>query len=175
MRAPFLISGLPRSRTAWLARAATIDGVSVCEHEPASRMSGLEDLQRYYFERQGAAEYVGISDPTLSAMLPVILDFLPMRTLVVLRDPQEVINSLLAMGRDPKNVTLGVKGINAVQGHPLVYGIRFNELGNSYKVKKALEWLMPGTKVSRRAIEALQSKRISIDHRAEWVARSAVH
>ena len=72
MRA-FLITGLPRSRTFWLAKlVAELDGVASCAHEPSVNMGGLEDLYNYYNQRMSPSEYVGVSDCMLAPMLPVL-------------------------------------------------------------------------------------------------------
>lgn len=162
MGAPFLITGLPRSRTFWLSKVVSVDGVS-CEHEPSLHMNGLEALYNYYDSRLQSYNYVGISDCMVSPMLDTILTIMPMPTLIVMRPPNEVVQSLLAAGLDPSRLSLGMSGIAKVLNHPLVKTIEYKNLHNSYKVRKAIQHVMPSLKITSNRIEDFQSKILTID------------
>ena len=55
MNLPFLVVGLPRSRTAWLAKFLTIGG-RVCRHEPSLRWTGPDDFDRWLAGDEGASD-----------------------------------------------------------------------------------------------------------------------
>lgn len=171
MREPFIITGLPRSRTAWLARVATIEDWSICEHEPSLEMDGPSDLVDFFL--RSASEYVGVSDSHLAQALPMIFQAMTIKTLIVLRDPIEVTQSLERLGLSPRMIGPSLQGISTVMGSPLVRTIKYQHLSNSYKVRKALQWLMPDAKISLRDIEALQGQKIEVDiaaNRQKWLA-----
>ncbi len=173
---PFLITGLPRCRTAWLAKVATIDGVSVCEHEPSLTMHGFEDFHGYYAQRD--VHYVGMSDSLIAPMLPAILDMFPMQTLIVTRDPNDVASSLLGHGLSIRNIPSAMQAIAAVLNNPLVHKIEFTELSDSEKVLDALQWLMPDAEISVAYIEAMQPIHIEADHnlnRTIWQENQCGH
>ena len=44
MRKPFIITGLPRSRTAWLATVCNTLPDVFCEHEPSQRVSRWQGI-----------------------------------------------------------------------------------------------------------------------------------
>ena len=146
MRQPFLITGLPRSRTAWLARAAIIEGFSHCCHEPSLAMDCIDDLMRYYVSR--SEPFVGVSDSHLAHRLPAIMEIVRPRTLIVLRDLEEVARSLEARGLSSRNCMAALHNIGAVLGNPLVRTIEYEDLSNSGLLAEAFQWLMPGAPLS---------------------------
>src|ERR1700676_5601924 len=120
---PFLITGLPRSRTAWLARVATIEGWSKCEHEPSIRLGSYDHLLAYWNAQPGP--YLGISDYHLSQILPNILKTVQSRTLIVGRDHDEVRTSLRRVGLNDRPCTAALKGMASAIGDPLVKTISY--------------------------------------------------
>ncbi len=78
--APFFITGLPRSRTAWLSVVAG------CVHEPG--YGDMESARRIW------SRPVGIADAGLGMHLPAILREFQPRTLIVERPQLEVMDSL---------------------------------------------------------------------------------
>lgn len=160
MEKPFLITGLPRSRTAWLSHVATIDGWSSCHHEPTLTMSGPMDL--VYFYQRHPEHYVGVSDSHLSQILPIIMD-LAIPTLIVLRDPNEVHKSLEHLGMSTRLLPACLYGIAQVTGHKLVRTIDYKDLNNSYKLRAALRWLMPEAEISINRLRQMQSMHIETE------------
>jgi hypothetical protein len=89
--APFYITGLPRSRTAWLARVFTLGRVR-CLHDAAARF-GVDRLPDVLASVGGMA---GVSDSGLA----LVRDKLPVgKWLVVRRDFQRAAESFLSMPR----------------------------------------------------------------------------
>lgn len=170
MGEPFLITGLPRSRTYWLSKLVDVDGVS-CEHEPSLHMSGPEALYNYYNDRMATHRYAGSSDCLVAPMLPQILQIMPMPVLIVMRPPDEVAQSLAAIGLNPSRLPLGMNGIASVLAHPRVKVIAYKDLANSYKVRKALRHIMPCVKFPIDRIEDFQKQVLTIDaeeNRLAW-------
>src|ERR1700733_452815 len=58
----FIITGLPRSRTAWLAGLFSTGNV-ICFHEPINNFSSLKEMKDYLDSLP--YEYVGISDSSI--------------------------------------------------------------------------------------------------------------
>lgn len=160
MQKPFLITGLPRSRTAWLAPVATIYGWSSCHHEPTLTMNGPMDLVNFY--ESHPEHYVGVSDSHLSQVLPTIMS-LGISTLIVLRDPNEVHQSLEHLDMSTRLLPACLYGIAQVMGHQLVRTIDYKDLNNSYKLRAALRWLMPEADISLNRIRQMQSMHIEAD------------
>lgn len=87
MNPPFFITGLPRSRTAWLANLFTT-GESLCFHEPAATVTEL--IARHPSVR------VGVADSTAVFNFAAIADVYPEAPwLFVERDPAEARRSLM--------------------------------------------------------------------------------
>lgn len=165
MGAPFLITGLPRSRTTWLSYAATLDGWSKCHHEASLDLDSIDALSKFYSSQP--ERYVGISDSHLAQILPLILEVIRPRTLIVLRNPQEVTQSLSKNGLSPRMIPACMQGIAATVGHDLVRTIDYADLfSSSEKVVEALQWLMPEAPISVDVIESLQGVKIEADHEA---------
>lgn len=86
---PFFITGLPRSRTAWLSVVCSMAGAP-CTHEG---MDGFSDFDAYAVARPTR----GDADPALLAFVPDILARWPeARLVLVARDNRAALASLLA-------------------------------------------------------------------------------
>ena len=94
----FLITGLPRSRTAWMAVAAT-DGTAVCYHEPTMHLARWDDVNAVVFavvKKHGgsiSAEHgVGVMKRDILHLYkdPVALEL--MRGLKQMLDPNGILN-----------------------------------------------------------------------------------
>ena len=150
MTRKFLITGLPRSRTAWLAVAATRGGV-VCHHEPSAWLKDPDALTDLWNEPHDAG---GISDSALGIILPDILKTHRPRTLIIVRPPEAVgasVAAYLARGGVTIDRTLLARRLHRLGGvlascvdHPLVRAVDFESLCHIEVVKNVLEWLTPG-------------------------------
>lgn len=86
---PFLVLGLPRSRTAWLSRFLTYDGW-VCGHEEIRHMRSLDDVKAW-FSQPG----IGSAETAAAPWWRLFSRFAPGVRIVVVRRPvDEVIESL---------------------------------------------------------------------------------
>jgi hypothetical protein len=85
---PFLVVGLPRSRTAWLAKFLSYQG-RVCRHEPSLRWESLADFARWLDGSEGA------SDTMMTFLAHEVQRRRPDIPLLVIRRPRfEVLESL---------------------------------------------------------------------------------
>jgi hypothetical protein len=166
----YLITGLPRSRTAWMAAAATTDQ-SICWHEPLPRLSRWEDIFETIW-RRSRHRYVGISDSALGFHLPEIIARAAPRVLVIERDITEVEASGAAIGIvAPKYLTLLKAALGYV--HPLIERVPYADLADDRVVAACLRHLMPKAVIHMDRIKALQGFNIQAD--LKHVKRHAPH
>lgn len=96
MKTPFFITGLPRSRTAWLANFLTY-GESYCHHDALRFGTNTDFLRRYFDETASydpSIERVGDSDSGLLAIAPqVARDFPDSRWVLIERDAEQCVAS----------------------------------------------------------------------------------
>lgn len=81
MGAPFLIFGLPRSRTAWLAAFLNGPGIR-CEHDLLGRCKSFGDLGRYLGRRSEGIS--GNADSGMLFYIEQVLEAVPAETRLVL-------------------------------------------------------------------------------------------
>ena len=150
MSGKFLITGLPRSRTAWLAVAATRADI-VCHHEPSAWLKDEAALTALW----GAhGPPVGISDSALGIILPKILKDHGPRTVIVQRHPNGVVRSMEAYlaaggitmpeGLIARRTATLARVLASCEGSPLVRVVAYENLRHIETVKSVLEWLTPG-------------------------------
>ncbi len=90
---PFIVCGMPRCRTAWMAEFLSTPGRR-CPHEPTVGWSSMTDLWRF-LEAPGACA----SDASLTWLWRDILAFRPdTRIVVMLRHPADVRQSAIRAG-----------------------------------------------------------------------------
>lgn len=90
---PFIIYALPRSRTYWLSRFLTCGGWS-CGHEELRHVRELGDLDRWFSQPQ-----IGTAETAAAPWWRLVQKTCPeIRTLVVRRPVEEVVDSLLKTG-----------------------------------------------------------------------------
>lgn len=145
----FMVTGLPRSRTAWWS-VATCTPVSACVHEPLRNTGKFDDLHSYF--GLDTHRFVGIADSGLSVQLGRILTEIKPRTLIVLRDPRDVMTSLVEYLPFRPIDFMGLKAhvdqcqsaIEEWSGHELVKTVPFDALRYPDVALACFDWLMPG-------------------------------
>ena len=170
MTHPFLITGLPRSRTAWFAALASQMERAICYHEPMARLRRWEDSFNVW--DHSPYQFTGLSDSALGFHLPQILrDYSP-NTVMVLRDQREVVASLAARGVAGEAYcdVLHRRLMRSIR-HPLVMTVGFDELGDAIKAGECLQWLMPGARLDWEKIE--QMCRINVQAMPEPMLNAA--
>lgn len=153
MNGRFMITGLPRSRTAWWSVVATTS-LSYCHHEPLPHTRSFDDLKRY-FETWPHRPFAGISDSGIAPVLGRILEEIQPRTLIVMRDVFAVRESLEAYfgaGVSDRG-TLWAELCNSriilrkFAGHDLVKVVPFEALNDINVVRQCMAWLVPGPEI----------------------------
>ena len=163
---PFLVTGLPRSRTAWLSVFMSGAG-SICYHEPIGGIREVSDIEEIY--KSDYYKFVGIADSGLGFFLDWILKNIQPRTLIVERDPSEVIESLAKLGLPRTNFTeLLNDRLQTFKEHPLVMWVPYEAL-NMKRVMQKIYWhLMPGQPFDEARYELLAKMRIEADAEAHF-------
>ena len=159
MAEPFLICGLPRSRTAWMAAAAQNDQ-SVCWHEP-SAWTGRWDCV-FDLWRSNSHRYVGVSDSLLGFHLPEIIARAAPRILVIERDIGDVEASGAALGLHHPNYCTLLK-THLAYAHPSIERVPYASLSDDRAVAACLLHLMPEAVIHMDRIKALQSMNVQTD------------
>jgi hypothetical protein len=158
---PFLITGLPRSRTAWLSVLMST-GPAICYHDILGQVSDIEDLPRLF--QSDFYKHVGIADCGFGFFLGRILDTIKPRTLIVDRDPAEVAQSLHKLGFPRTNLPdLLHSSLLPFRDHPLVMWVPFESLERKRVVQKVFWHLMPGEPFDEVRYEHLAKMRIECD------------
>lgn len=141
MMGRFWITGLPRSRTAWLSIAATT-GNSICHHEP-----GYGDYETAAALWRGLGKYpsVGIADAGMGMIIDRILwDFSP-KTLIIERPVSEVFDSFLAYnGEASPNLMdrlYALQSALAKADNALIKRISYDALTDEDVVRECLDWM----------------------------------
>lgn len=138
----FFITGLPRSRTAWMAAFFSL-GKTMCYHEPICDIDSLDGLKHLY--DSPFYDHVGVSDSGLGFHIGWILENLGPKTLIIGRPRRDVDLSLKRIGLGESNQTaLLERELDTWCSHPLVKYIPYALLGNRRVMERAWFHLMPG-------------------------------
>ena len=166
MSSPFLITGLPRSRTAWLSVFCSGSG-SICYHEPIGGIREISDLEAIY--QSDYYKFDGNADSGLGFFLDWILKNIQPRTLIVERDPAEVVESLARLGLPRTNFPdLLNAALRPFKDHPLVMWVPYEAL-NVKRVMQKIYWhLMPGQAFDEERYDLLAKMRIEPDAEATF-------
>ena len=141
----FLITGLPRTRTAWLANLFTANN-AICFHEPSNDFRSLEEMKSYFDTLP--YQYVGISDSSI----PFYWDFfkkIPAQKMVIVnRDENEVLNSLLKFTNAglpvcKKMIEWGKSGLIKIKQEREFLEVDFDTLSNNNVVKRIWNYVLP--------------------------------
>lgn len=160
MSEPFLITGLPRSRTAWLSVAATTDQ-SLCWHEPVGWLPRWQDTFTEIWGDQ-THRYVGASDSALGFHLQEIIERAAPRVLIVERALPDVEASLARLSDGPHGYCALLKA-RLGYAHPSIMRVPYHALAESRVVVQCLRHLMPEAVISQDRIRALQPLNIQAD------------
>lgn len=158
---PFLITGLPRSRTAWLSVLCTT-GDSICYHEPTSTMNDIKELADVY--DKPSLKYVGASDSGLGFFLPWVMEAINPRTVIIDRGLDEVRQSLVKCGITKEGgLRMLMDCLNRYKYHPSVLWVPYKALDNKRWIEKIWMHLMPGLVFDEGRYEQLAHMNITVD------------
>lgn len=173
MSEPYLITGLPRSRTAWMSVVAT-DEDSLCFHEPTAWLGQWDDIFPAIWHQRRDRRYVGIADHGLGFHLPEIMRRAAPRTLIIERPADEVNASLARLGLPASNFCdLLLEALD--YHHPRIRRVDYSALRDADVVQSCLRWLMPNAAIELSRIARLQARNIQAapDAIPKAMARSA--
>ena len=138
----FFITGLPRSRTAWMAAYFSM-GRTLCYHEPIAELSSLDDLPEFFDAPYYS--HVGVADSGLGFHIDWILKHIQPRTLIIDRPLCDVDAALARLGFPKTTQTqLLQRALDRCGDHPLVRRISYSSLDNPRAMERAFFHLMPG-------------------------------
>lgn len=158
---PFLISGLPRSRTAWASVLCTTQN-SICYHEPCVKFKKWDDLVDLY--QRETPKFVGVSDSSVVFLLPWILETIQPRTVIIERNVGEVKASLDRLGiPSGEYLELSFAALKAIRNHPLVMWVPYRALEIPRIVQRMFAHLLPGEPFDEDRYELLAKMRIVTD------------
>lgn len=166
MSLPFIILGLPRSRTAWLANFLTFGEIS-CGHEMMSSLS----IHGLFDELTGSnLRYCGDADTAASMFLTDILRYMPdIPIVVVRRETKDVLTGLRKMGMS----------ITEHQLRPMMDGlceavklentlvVRFEDLDSESTLRAVQSHCAPGEPFDRQRASMLRDFNVQITP-ARW-------
>lgn len=161
----FLITGLPRSRTAWFAALASALPGAICHHEAISYPHITSWQQAALLWEREMDGYIGISDSSFGFHLPEIMTRWAPRVLVVQRNWQDVVAACERLGlvNAAGYCEALVPKLLAVQGNPSVRFVEFADLVDDEVVRSCLWWLMPGVSIPMDLIRIYQRFNVQAD------------
>lgn len=139
----FIVLGLPRSRTAWLARFLTYKG-HICGHEELRHCRSLDDVKTWL-----SMPDTGSAETSAAPFWRTLLRFSPDVQIVIVRRPvSEVVESLSAFGFDPAVMEPAMKRLDAkldqiVARAENVLSVNFDDLNEEATCKAVFEHCLP--------------------------------
>ena len=162
---PFVIFGLPRSRTAWLSRFLTY-GDHVCGHEELRHMRSMDDVRTWFDQ-----PCIGTAETAAAPWWRMLDRFAPGARVVVVRRPvMEVVDSLTAVPRLNFNRSALVAAMTKLDRKldqiemrvPNAISVNFADLANWETCAKVFEHCLP-YRFDGAHWAALADKNIQID------------
>lgn len=149
MSTPFLVMGLPRSRTNWLSHFLSF-GDYKCGHEQAMYMRTIDDLKSWF-----AQDWTGSAETAVSPGWRLIRHYRPdLKVLIVRRPVEEVVDSLMKIDLDGiahyerGRLEAGMKYLDrmldeASEKMPNVLSVDFHDLENEETCASAFKHCLP--------------------------------
>ena len=161
----FFITGLPRSRTAWLSTFFTGDNC-FCYHEVLRVSNGFDDAIQKLLNRKEM--YVGNSDSSLPIWIDKIDHILKHSPIVIIeRDIDEVTNSLTNLFGDYDYTGIldsTLEHIEIIKDRYNYISIDYNELSKQSCLETIWNFCTPKIPFDKDKFETLRTINISIDH-----------
>lgn len=148
MSVPFLIYGLPRSRTAWLSAFLSYKEFQ-CFHEIAICMRSVEDVRNFF-----ARPNVGSCETAVAQGRQLVKHIVPnIKEVVVLRPVEEVVSSVMNMDvsgvatYDEKllrrNMNYGDRVLRKIANDPSVLMVNYHDLNQEKTCRTIFEHCLP--------------------------------
>lgn len=159
---PFIITGLPRSRTAWLS-AFMSTGNAICHHEILKGLSDITELPDSL--KSEFHKYVGTADSGAAFFLPWIAENMDCPIVIIDRNIEDVDNSMRKIGCNIRPaLDLLKETINKYERHPKVLKVPFDLLNEKRIIQKIFWHLMPGEAFDEERYWLFKHLIIEIDH-----------
>lgn len=157
---PFLITGLPRSRTAWMAGFFCTGNV-FCVHEPLKDLYDITEAKRVF--QSDFHSHVGASDSGAGFFLPWLMENINPPTLIIERDPEFVAKNMAENGV-PCDRAIKVLHAKLLEfrHHPNVLWVPFESLSNRRIMEKIWFHLLPGVPFDAERYEQFNDLHIEI-------------
>lgn len=146
MNSSFLICAFPRSRTFWLSRFLSIDGVSVCTHEATEHAGSAEQFWDNAERSATGCRIYGNSDSANNYVLPSILAKMPLTRVVWIERPMDEVKAsmeTMGMPMDPESID-NLMHFRRLHEHLFDLVIPFHELCYMPVCKQLWEFCLPG-------------------------------
>lgn len=153
MPSKYLITGLPRSRTAWMA------AFMECAHEPTAQMDTLFDIESFYEENEGC------SDSGMGWWLPWISRQIKPRILIIVRPIADVEESLFREFPELPRTNYCAKLAEALlplRYAPGVMTVSFSALSDIATMRRVFWHLRPGVPFDEGRYLEMNKKRIVV-------------
>lgn len=172
MSQPFIITGLPRCREAWLSVLTTTDR-TLCRFHPLLGISDKEELPHLF--ESTFYSHVGLADSSLSLFLGYLLKTVKPKVVIVDRDIEDVLVSQERIGAPRSNVPeLMRQELLKYREHPDVLWVPYETLDRKRTIQRIFFHLLPGIPFDEERYESLAKMKIGIhleDAGAEYMAR----
>ena|ERR1035437_1316619 len=158
---PFLITGLPRSRTAWMT-AFFCTGSILCKHEPLKELFDITEAARIFQSEYHS--HVGASDSGAGFFLPWIMENINPPTVIIERNLLDVKASMLDIGL-PMGSPLNelARKLDLYRNHPNVLWVSFASLNDKRIMQKVWFHLIPGVPFNDERYEVFRELHIEAD------------
>jgi hypothetical protein len=158
---PFLITGLPRSRTAWMAAYLT-NGRVMCKHEPLKYLSDVSELPDAIYSEYHT--HSGLSDSGAGYFLPWIMKNLDPPTVIIERDIEEVNHSMQVNGYVMGDaLRLLRERLHAFKYHPRVLWVSYDSLNDKHTMEAIHFHLLPSVAFDEERFEQFKQFLINVD------------
>lgn len=160
----FFITGLPRSRTAWLSNLFTYKDC-YCFHELAKFGKNFHELRDVFLNR--GEGYIGTADPSLPFYYEDIAPMFPNNKLVIIeRDLEEVIKSLSGFWMPDEQIKelvektyIGLQNLKD-KFNPLV--IKYEDIDKLETIEQLWYYCVPGITFDKQRFDMLEQFRIEV-------------
>jgi hypothetical protein len=164
---PYLITGLPRSRTAWLATVCNAATNTICYHEPTRNWTSWRQIASIYDDDATA----GVADSLLALYVEQLCSMYPtLRVLAVLRPIEQVRDALdeIKAYHEGYNNALGV-ALSKIATHSSVLCVNYDNLDDINIVITCLEYIIPHVEIHYHKLEELMY--LNVQQTADTISR----
>lgn len=167
---PFFVTGLPRTRSAWIA-AFLSTGETVCYHDLLGKIDHLDSLKEHLVDGNH-----GDSDSGLILAPQKIIDLFPKsKWLVIVRKPAEAMSSLReflhngpwhqTLNNDGHLLRLYEAGREVLLDNKLVHWVEFGDLNRLDVIEDIWKHLLPDVEFNEERWQILNQLNVQVEQR----------